>query len=99
MKRIDRHTFLFAVAVLLFVLSACAQVTPAAPAATVPQTTPASASTQPVDLKVVILPFISFAPYWIAQDDGYFTEQGLNVEFVDMTQQQDTLPAMLGGQV
>lgn len=77
------------------ILAACAPATPATAPTAVPQPTAA----QPVSLKVVILPFISFAPYWIAQDDGYFTEQGLTVEFVDMTNQQDTLPAMLGGQV
>lgn len=59
----------------------------------------ATAAPGTVSLKVVILPFISFAPYWIAQDDGYFKEQGLDVELIDMTNQQDTLPAMLGGQV
>lgn len=69
----------------------------ASPAATSVAPTPASG--EMTSLKVVILPFISFAPYWIAQDNGYFKEQGLDVEFVDMTNQSDTLPAMLGGQV
>lgn len=85
-------------ALVSLALAACAPVTPAAAPA---QVTPAqsTAAPKPTALKVVILPFISFAPYWIAQDDGYFQEQGLDVEFVDMTNQQDTLPAMLGGQV
>ena len=87
---------------LVFVILAALIVTACAPATPAPQPTAAAQSTlstQPVSLKVVILPFISFAPYWIAQDNGYFKEQGLEVEFVDMTNQQDTLPAMLGGQV
>ncbi len=77
-----------------------AQPTAAAPAATAAAPTLATEGTpEAVSLKVVILPFISFAPYWIAQDNGYFAEQGLNVELIDMTNQSDTLPAMLGGQV
>lgn len=87
--------YLFVVPILALILAACAQPTPAAPPSAVPQPT----SAQPVSLKVVILPFISFAPYWIAQEDGYFAEQGLQVELIDMTNQSDTLPAMLGGQV
>lgn len=84
------------------IFAACAQATPAPQPTAVPKATEATAPTaasKPVALKIVILPFISFAPYWIAQEDGYFKEQGLQVEFVDMTNQQDTLPAMLGGQV
>src|SRR5262245_41765690 len=86
----------FLVIFFALVVGACAPATPAAQPTAAP---PPTLSSQPVSLKVVILPFISFAPYWIAQDDGYFKEQGLDVELVDMTNQQDTLPAMLGGQV
>lgn len=92
---------LFTLPVLALLFAACAPITPVAPSTTAAQPTAASqsASPQPIPLKVVILPFISFAPYWIAQEDGYFAEQGLDVEFIDMTNQSDTLPAMLGGQV
>lgn len=92
------------------IVAACAVPTPPSPASTLqppplatadsPTTAPPPATApQTVSLKVVILPFISFAPFWIAQDDGYFAEQGLDVQLIDMTNQQDTLPAMLGGQV
>lgn len=88
--------FLCLVLILTLGLSACAQpVSTAQPAAGAQPT----GAAQPESLKVVILPFISFAPYWIALENGYFAEQSLNVEFVDMTNQSDTLPAMLGGQV
>lgn len=90
MKTITFRLSFLLVCLVALLLAACAGAAPtAAP----------TAAPQPVSLKVVILPFISFAPYWIAQDDGYFKEQGLDVEFIDMTNQQDTLPAMLGGQV
>jgi NitT/TauT family transport system substrate-binding protein len=35
-------------------------------------------------LKVVVLPYLSFAPLFIAQEEGYFAEQGLQIEFVRM---------------
>lgn len=111
MKRLTPRLYAAIIALFGLALASCATITPAAAPAGTPQPTvsattasqpapnPTGASAQPTSLKVVILPFISFAPYWIAQDDGYFKEQGLNVELVDMTNQQDTLPAMLGGQV
>lgn len=87
---------------LLILLGACAQVTPiAAPAPTQPPSADATnvSTSAPTTLRVVNLPFLAFAPFWIAQDDGYFKKQGLDVEFVNMTTQPDTLPAMLSGQV
>lgn len=50
-------------------------------------------------VKVVSLPFISFAPIYIALDEGYFEEQSLAIEIVSFTQQQDTLPALVSGEV
>jgi NitT/TauT family transport system substrate-binding protein len=90
------------------VISACAPANPptsSAPAA-VPATAiqtavsqpTAAAQPAPVSLRVVNLPFIAFAPFWIAQDEGYFAEQGLNVELVDMSQQPDSTAAFLAGE-
>lgn len=79
-------------AAMLMLVAAC---TPAlAPPAPAAPTQPAL-----VNLKVVILPFIAFGPFYLAQDEGYFTEQGLSVEFVNMTTQPDTIPALVSGQV
>ena len=59
----------------------------------------AVADTELITVKVVSLPFISFAPIYIALDEGYFEEQGLAIEIVSFTQQQDTLPALISGEV
>ncbi len=56
-------------------------------------------TTEMTPLKVVILPFISFAPYYIGVDEGYFADQGLDVELVNMTVQRDIVPALVSGQV
>jgi NitT/TauT family transport system substrate-binding protein len=50
-------------------------------------------------VKVVTLPFITFAPYYLALDEGYFAEQGLDVELVNMAVQEEILPALSSGQV
>src|SRR5690349_17412835 len=42
---------------------------------------PALATAPVVDLKVNALPIAAWAPYYIAQERGYFREVGLNVEF------------------
>ena len=39
-------------------------------------------ASKPVTLKAVIFPFFSSAPLFITQEEGYFAEQNLNVEFV-----------------
>lgn len=48
-------------------------------------------------VKVLQLPFLSFAPFFIAQEEGYFTEQGLAVEFVKMEDSNEAVPALIQG--
>jgi NitT/TauT family transport system substrate-binding protein len=99
-------------ALLLFgwLLGACAPaaappappVAPAAPpGAASPESSgrPALVTTPPVDLKVGVLPLASFAPYYIAQERGYFKEVGLNVEFTVTSSVNDQLPSLAQGQL
>jgi NitT/TauT family transport system substrate-binding protein len=46
-------------------------------------TTPEEAP-EPVALKVSLLPFLSYAPLYVAEEEGYFAEHGLEVEFVNV---------------
>ena len=48
-----------------------------------PQETQAPTEARPptTKLKVQLLPYLSYAPLFIAQEEGYFAEQGLEVEF------------------
>jgi NitT/TauT family transport system substrate-binding protein len=50
-------------------------------------------------VKVVSLPFITFAPFYIGVEEGYFADQGIDVEIVDMRVQEEILPALASGQV
>jgi ABC-type nitrate/sulfonate/bicarbonate transport system substrate-binding protein len=36
-------------------------------------------------LRVAMVPYLSYAPLTIAQEEGYFAQQGLDVEFVSLT--------------
>jgi NitT/TauT family transport system substrate-binding protein len=48
-------------------------------------------------LKVVSLPYLSFAAFYIPQEEGYFTEQGLEVEFVKFTSAAQAMPLLSQG--
>ena len=38
-----------------------------------------------VKVKVYISPYLSFGPYFIAEDEGYFREQGIEIEPVQLS--------------
>lgn len=69
---------IFLVGILSLLLSACngapAQTTTAAPAAT-----PAP---ELANLKIVVLPILDTLPMYVAQQEGLFTKQGVQVEFL-----------------
>lgn len=52
-----------------------------------------------VTVKVVTLPFITFAPYYIGLEEGYFEQYGIEIELVEFTVQEEILPALSSGQV
>ena len=54
---------------------------------------------EPLRLKAVCLPYLSFAPFFIAQEEGYFAEQGLEIEFVKMSKGADFTIALAQGDV
>ncbi len=63
------------------------------------QTTTTAGSTEMDHLKVIILPYITYAPYYIAIEEGFFAEQGIEVEVVNMTVTEEVMPALSSGQV
>ena len=75
----------------------CLGLVPACSAGTtteVPESTPV-----PIQLKVSRLPFLSFAPYFIADAEGYFEEQGLEIEFVQFERGADAIAALIAGDI
>jgi NitT/TauT family transport system substrate-binding protein len=64
-------------------LAACAPATP----------TPFSSA----KIRVGIQPFIGFAPVFIAQEEGFFAEYGIEAEFVTVTSSAEAIPALVQG--
>lgn len=63
---------------------------------------PLGTAGQPAELtklKVVSVPFLALAPFYIAQEEGFYAEQGLQVEFVKMQRSADAIPALINGEV
>jgi NitT/TauT family transport system substrate-binding protein len=96
----QRSAIAFAACAL--VLAACAPATAAPTAAAVATLPPpqATATFEPVQLKLGVLNFMSHAPLYIAHSAGLFAEQGLEVELVDFGSLNNELQvALLAGQV
>ena len=66
------------------------------PATAIPQPTP---TFTPVTVKVGMFPYSSFLPFYIAQEEGYYAEQGIIVEFVPFTSLVDMYAALAQGQL
>jgi len=54
---------------------------------------------RPIRLRVVTAPWLAFAPLHVAEAEGYFAEQGLEVEFVPVTGTELAVPLLLSGSV
>jgi NitT/TauT family transport system substrate-binding protein len=50
-------------------------------------------------LKVGLDPYLSFAPFFIAEEEGYFAEQGLEIEFVRIDPPQGAIPLLATGEL
>ncbi|MDZ4765517.1 MAG: ABC transporter substrate-binding protein [Chloroflexota bacterium] len=60
---------------------------------------PAAAQPDLIPLNVQVIPFLSFAPHFIAQAEGYFEAQGLDVEFTRMESSSLAVPGLLRGEL
>jgi NitT/TauT family transport system substrate-binding protein len=54
---------------------------------------------EPSHLKVMVLPYIGFATFYIPQEEGYFAEQGLEVEFVKFPTVSQAIPLLAQGEL
>ncbi len=87
--------------VIILLLAACTP--PRTPAAPVPQpssASPVATQAKPkVKIKAGAFPSVSYAVFYIAQAEGYFAEQGLDVELVPVNNTGEIVPLMLDGQL
>lgn len=89
---------------LLFLLVGCQAVAPVASTGATTEATPATSqstatSTELIPLKVAVAPYLSYAPFFIAQAEGYFAEEGLDVELVRVTRSSDAIASLAQGQL
>lgn len=57
------------------------------------------APSEQTGVRAVVLPYLTHLPFHIAREEGLFENQGLDVEFVRMGRQQDTMSALARGEV
>lgn len=90
---------LFALILAASMLGACTA--PSAP--TQPSITQTASQNEltpePIAVRVGIQPFASNLPLYIALSEGYFTEQGLDVEFINFLRGQELLAALVLGEI
>jgi NitT/TauT family transport system substrate-binding protein len=58
-----------------------------------------SKAKEPSTIKVVFVPFISNAPFYIGLEEGYFEEEGLDIEFVEVVRTSEAIPPLEQGEV
>jgi NitT/TauT family transport system substrate-binding protein len=92
-----KRKILFSFLATIFLFSGCVLL------GDTPENTPSESdenlTVEPIKLKIGILPFSSYLPLYIAQAEGYFAEQGLDVEIVDFTRQVEIIPALITKQI
>ena len=73
--------------------------TNATPAQASAITATAAAPTTKTALKVAVSSYLAYAPFFIAQAEGYFAEEGLDVELVQVARTTDAIAALAQGQL
>lgn len=91
-------TFFFSL-LLVSLLAACAQQPEAVEIPALQDETAVGQPREEVTLKIGIMPYLSNTVFLIAQEEGYFAEQGLNIEFVQFTNSADLVPMLLADEI
>lgn len=86
--------FLFPVLLLVATVAITACISPQAP-----PRSPVQPSDAMTTVKVAYLPVVSNGPLFMANDEGYFAEQGIRVEFVKFQSASAALPALVHGDI
>ena len=50
-------------------------------------------------LRVLHMPYLGFAPIFVAEEEGYFAEEGLEIEFVRMNRSSQAIPLLIKGEL
>ncbi|MDB4894854.1 MAG: putative thiamine biosynthesis protein [Firmicutes bacterium] len=66
---------------------------------TPPQSTAPQPTDKPVTLKIGQLPIVDGLPFWVAEKNGYYKQQGVNVELITFKSANERDAAIMGGQI
>lgn len=77
------YTLIFLISVAVILFAACAQSPPAG---------------EPVSLKMAVLPILDALPMFVAQENGYFEANGVEVEFIPVSSAAERDQIMAAGQ-
>ncbi len=113
MRSIQIRFFASLLILTLFVLAACGPVATPQPPTNVPVTptaellateAPASAALAETDaeletLRMALIPVLDVLPFFIAQEEGYFAEEGVLVEFVPASSALEREQLLIAGEV
>lgn len=92
------HQFIGILVLGLSLLTAC-RVAPVSPTTSSTQPAPGKTTTELISLNVGTLPFLSNAILQIAQEEGYFAEQGLQVALITQQSSTEFIPLLLQGEL
>jgi NitT/TauT family transport system substrate-binding protein len=84
---------------VIVLLSACSPVTSTTRPDNPVTQVPAMDTSSSTSIKVGYVPFSSYLPFYIAQEEGFFAEQGLSVELVKFNQGSDAITLLISGQI
>jgi len=73
---------LFSIALAALVMTACQPAAQPVETGTIPAVQSEAPVSEPVTLKIAVLPIIDALPMYVAQQEGFFTKHGVNIEFV-----------------
>jgi NitT/TauT family transport system substrate-binding protein len=84
---------MFTILILFVAVAVSACVSQIPPASTIPLT-PVTTTT-----KIAYIPLLSNGPLFIAKEEGYFAQEGINVEFEKFQSVAASLPALINGDI
>lgn len=88
-------TFCVHLLFVLFLLTGCV----APVGETVNETAAPAPVVEPDTVRIVMLPFLGFAPFFIAQEEGYFAEQNIELEVLEQQRSTEAITLLIQGEI
>jgi NitT/TauT family transport system substrate-binding protein len=97
--KIIYHKNVILILMVFIILSACIPAHSTTQPNSISSPVQITVAKQPIHIKLGIIPYASYLPFYIAQEEGFFKEHGLDVEIVQFSKQSDAIPVLVNGQI